>query len=59
MSALDKLAACTGTWAGTSRLSDPSMNVSDDSPSTLVLTPVLAGRFIRVDYTWGYKGDPQ
>ncbi len=59
MSALDKLAACIGTWAGTSRLSDPSMNVSDDSPSTLVLTPVLAGRFIRVDYTWGYKGDPQ
>ena len=59
MSALDKLAACAGTWSGTNSLSDPSMNVSDDSPSTIVVAPVLGGRFIRMDYTWSYKGDPQ
>ena len=23
------------------------------------MTPVLGGRFVRVDYTWGYQGQPQ
>ena len=27
--------------------------------STATVTPVLGGRFIRVDYTWGYQGRPQ
>ena len=59
MGALDKLAGCSGSWAGTSRLTDPSMNVSDDSPSTAELTPLLDGSFVRLDYTWAYQGDGQ
>ena len=59
MSALEKLAECAGGWTGTNRLSDPSMNVSDDSPSTAELTPLLDGKFIRLDYTWAYEGAAQ
>jgi len=35
------------------------MNVSDDSPSTAVLTPILAGTFMRMDYTWSYQDNAQ
>ena len=59
MSALDELAACSGRWRGTNRLRDPRMNVSDDSPSTAALTPLLDGTFVRMDYTWAYKGAAQ
>ena len=55
MSALEKLAECAGGWTGTNRVSDPSMNVSDDSPSTAELTPLLGGKFFRLDYTWAYE----
>ncbi len=59
MSALDKLAECSGSWRGTNRLRDPGMNDLDDSPSTAELTPLLDGRFIRLDYTWAYQGAAQ
>jgi len=59
MSALDELAACSGEWTGTNRLRDPQMNVSDDSPSTAVLTPILVGTFMRMDYTWSYQDNAQ
>ena len=59
MSALEKLAACAGNWAGTNRLHDPTTNAPDDSKSTAVVTPLLAGKFVRFDYTWTYNGDPQ
>ena len=59
MSALEELVACAGRWTGTNRLSDPSMNISDDSPSTAALTPLLNGTFVRMDYTWAYKGAAQ
>jgi hypothetical protein len=35
------------------------MNVSEDSPSTAELTPLLGGKFIRLDYTWAYQGAAQ
>ena len=35
------------------------MKVWDDSPSTTDLTPLLGGRFIRLDYTWAYQGSAQ
>ena len=57
--ALEGLAACSGAWTGTNRLSDPSMNVLDHSPSTAALTPLLGGTFIRMDYTWAYQGTAQ
>jgi hypothetical protein len=59
MAALDGLLACAGHWRGTSRLQDPHTRAPEDSPSTLDVIPVLGGRFVRVDYTWAYHGEPQ
>ena len=59
MSAFDKLSACAGSWRGTNRLQDPHTNAPDDSPSSLVVTPVVGGTFVRLDYTWAYHGQPQ
>jgi Protein of unknown function (DUF1579) len=59
MSALDGLAACEGRWQGTSTLEDPHSGIADESASTAVVTPVLGGRFVRVDYTWSYGGNAQ
>jgi hypothetical protein len=59
MSIFDALSACAGSWRGTSTLQDPHNNISDESPSDLTVTPVLGGRFVRLDYTWSYQGKPQ
>lgn len=59
MSVLDRLAACAGSWRGTNILQDPHAGIADTSPSTATVTPVLGGRFVRVDYTWEYQGKPQ
>jgi hypothetical protein len=53
------LTACAGRWRGTSRLHDPNTNKLEDSASTLAVTPVIGGRFFRLDYTWSYRGAPQ
>jgi hypothetical protein len=51
MASLDRLAALAGTWLATYQLrGDPSFE--SDSPSTASVTPVLGGRFVRIDYTW-------
>jgi hypothetical protein len=59
MSALDRLIAAAGSWRGTSTLQDPHAGIADESASTATVTPVLGGRFVRVDYTWSYQGQPQ
>jgi len=59
MSFLQTLAAAAGTWQGTNRLHNPETGQHDDSPSTLTVTPVLDGRFVRLDYTWLFQGAPQ
>jgi hypothetical protein len=59
MSGLDRLAACAGRWQGTSTLEDPHNGIADESASTATVTPVLAGRFVRIDYAWSYDGKPQ
>jgi uncharacterized protein DUF1579 len=59
MSILDGLAACAGSWRGTNKLQDPHSNLDEDSPATATVTSVLGGRFVRLDYTWDYKGAPQ
>lgn len=58
MSALEPLIACAGTWRGTNTLQDPNTNLPDDSPSTATVTPLLGGRFVRIDYTWSYQDTP-
>src|SRR5262249_1570333 len=57
--ALEGLTACAGSWRGTNTLQDANTGKPEASPSTVTVTPVLAGRFIRLDYTWGYQGKPQ
>jgi uncharacterized protein DUF1579 len=59
MSALNGLLTCAGIWRGTNRLQDPHTNTPEDSFSTAIVTPILGGRFVRIDYTWVFYGDPQ
>ena len=59
MSGLNGLLACAGNWQGTNRLQDPHSNSPEETPSTATVTPVLGGRFVRLDYTWTYHGEPQ
>ena len=59
MTFLENLAACAGRWQGTNRLHDPNTQQPEDTPSTLTVTPILDGRFVRLDYTWAWQGQPQ
>jgi len=61
-SVLDGLIACAGSWRGpnsTNTLQDPQSGQPEESSSTATVTPVLGGRFVRLDYTWGYHGAPR
>jgi len=58
MAALDRLAALGGEWVATYELrGDPSFDA--DSPSTATVSPILAGLFVQIDYTWSESGEPQ
>lgn len=59
MSILDALIAHAGPWSGTNMLQDPEHMAPETTPSTLAVVPVLGGRFVRLDYTWSYRGQPQ
>src|SRR5262249_36675781 len=59
INALEGLTTCAGSWRGTNTLQDPNTGRPEESASTLTVTPVLGGRFVRLDYTWGYQGRPQ
>ena len=56
---LERLIGSAGTWQGTSTLQDPGRLEPDSTPSTLTVTPILDGRFVRLDYTWSYKDAAQ
>jgi hypothetical protein len=56
--ALGALAARAGSWEATYRLrGDPSFDA--DVPSSATVTPMLGGRFVRIDYAWSEGGVPQ
>jgi hypothetical protein len=59
MPGLDSLIASAGTWRGTNTLHDPKTKSPDESSGTLQVRPVLAERFVRLEYTWSYDGKPQ
>ena len=59
MSVLDGLIASAGNWRGMNTLQDPHSGQPEESPATATVVPVLDGRFVRLDYTWGYQGKPQ
>jgi hypothetical protein len=56
---LDVLSGCAGTWRGTNRLQVFPEEPADESPSNLTVTPVLRGRFVRIDQKWSRQGSPQ
>jgi hypothetical protein len=58
VSPLNALAACAGSWLGTSTLQDPHAGIAEESPSTATVTSFPDGS-VRLDYTWSYRGKPQ
>ncbi|MBO0720320.1 MAG: DUF1579 family protein [Blastocatellia bacterium] len=59
MDPLNGLLGCAGIWRGTNRLEDPHIKSPEDSFATALVSPILGGRFVRIDYTWIFYGDPQ
>lgn len=59
MNPLEPLLRLAGRLTGENRLHDPHSNRPEDTPSTAVISAVLGGRFVRIDYTWSYRGAPQ
>jgi len=59
MTTFELLKDLTGPWQGTYQLQDPYNNLAVDSASTAIVTPLLGGRFVRLDYTWEYENQPQ
>lgn len=59
MSALAPFIRAAGRWHATYKLRDPATSLSCDSESRATVTPMLAGRFVRLDYTWAYEGQSQ
>lgn len=55
----ESLAGCPGNLVGTNLLHDAGTGKPDESPATAVVTSILAGRFLRIDYTWVYRGETQ
>lgn len=55
---LTALMECAGVWHGTNVLQDPHIGAPVESVSTAIVTPVLGGKFVRMDYTWSY-GDAE
>lgn len=58
MAALDALIGLAGRWKGSYRLLEPS-KAPQQSSSALSITPIVAERFVRMDYTWSYDGERQ
>ncbi len=56
---LDKLVACAGIWKGVNTLQDPNTGQPEASPSTAIVSPILDGRFVRLEYTWAHHGTAQ
>ena len=51
MPGLEALAALAGDWTATYQLrGDPSFD--SDTTTSATVTPMLRGRFVRIDYTW-------
>jgi hypothetical protein len=58
MSGVDSPIRVSGRWKGTYRLWEPS-RPPHHSDSVASVTPVIGGRFVRIDYTWSYDREPQ
>ena len=59
MKGLDFLVKLAGTWQGVNKLWLPPAETPYESASVATLTPVIKGKFVRLDYTWAFEGEPQ
>jgi hypothetical protein len=59
MNGFDRLLACAGEWVGRNRVQPFINDPADESSSRLTVTPILNGRFLRLDQEWSWKGEPQ
>lgn len=48
-----------GRWKGTYTLYEPPNETPVPSPSAFKVVPVLAGRFVQIDYDWALRKDKQ
>lgn len=58
MNPIECLTSAQGRWCGPNTLQDPNTGKPEESPSTLTVTPMIGGRFVRLDYTWVHAGTP-
>lgn len=56
---LQVLSSLAGNWHGTYRLYVDPKGPPDESDSSLIITSLLRGSFIRIDQTWAFQGKPQ
>ena len=59
MSQLAPFLSLAGRWSASYVLQDPEHGLADNSASTATVTSMLSDRFVRIEYTWAYKGAPQ
>jgi hypothetical protein len=59
MSGLDFLRSLKGRWSGENQLWLPPHKLPIESQTTATVTPLLGGRFVRLDYTWAFEGEAQ
>jgi hypothetical protein len=52
MTAFENLLTCAGEWQGLNRLQVDPSQPNQDSQTRLIITPILAGNFLRIDQTW-------
>jgi hypothetical protein len=48
----------TGAWSGSYRLILPD-TPDEVSDTAAMVTAIAGGRFMQIDYTWAYQGEPQ
>jgi hypothetical protein len=59
MNSLDVFRPFSGSWRGLNVLIEPPENIVVESPGTAQITPILKGKFLRMDYTWDWHGSPE
>jgi hypothetical protein len=59
MNGLDSLIGLNGSWQGPNQLWLPPAEMPYESQSMASITPMLGGKFVRIDYTWAFDGQPQ
>lgn len=59
MNGLDSLTKLAGSWKGDNKLWLPPAEVPYESVSVAAITPVIRGKFVQINYTWAFEGEPQ